>query len=142
MNNIKREDLNFILQKADEKKLENLYNKIKENYEVKVLQAPVQQTLLQPIADPISKGKFYVGEILVTSTIVSIQYSSNKGWAMVQDDNEKLSLYIAVCDACFEADFFKKEIEELATKTIQDIQKMQKELNQKVNSTKVSFDLM
>ncbi len=142
MSEIKREDLNFILQRADVKELENLYNNIKNQYEVKILQAPTQQTLLQPIYDPISKGEFYAGEILVTSTIVSVGGSSHKGWAMVQDDNEKLSLYISVLDASFEADIFKKEIEELVTSTIQKIQTMQKELNKKVNATKVSFDLM
>jgi len=142
MSEIKREDLNFILQRADVKELENLYNNIKNQYEVKILQAPTQQTLLQPIYDPISKGEFYAGEILVTSTIVSVGGSSHKGWAMVQDDNEKLSLYISVLDASFEANIFKKEIEELVTSTVQKIQTMQKELNKKVNATKVSFDLM
>jgi alpha-D-ribose 1-methylphosphonate 5-triphosphate synthase subunit PhnG len=139
-----REDLNFILQKADIKALEELYNKIKNSLEIKVLQAPVQQTLLQPIYEPISKGEFYGGEILVTTTIVQLAKGNNtyKGWAMVQDDNEKLSLYIAVCDGCFGGNIFKKEIEELATKTVQKIQKIQKEFNKKVNSTRVNFDLM
>ncbi|KFL35187.1 MULTISPECIES: phosphonate C-P lyase system protein PhnG [unclassified Sulfurospirillum] len=139
-----REDLNFILQKADFKALEALYNTIKNSLEIKVLQAPVQQTLLQPIYEPISKGEFYGGEILVTTTIVQLTKAdrSHKGWAMVQDDNDKLSLYIAVCDGCFGGDIFKEEIEELATQTLRNIQKAQKEFNQKVNSTRVNFDLM
>lgn len=139
-----REDLNFILQKADFKALEALYGRIKNSLEIKILQAPVQQTLLQPIYDPISQGEFYSGEILVTTTIVQLSKrdSTHKGWAMVQDDNEKLSLYIAVCDGCFGANIFKEEIEELATKTVHSIQKAQKEINKKVNATRVNFDLM
>lgn len=141
---MKREDLNYILQKADFTALEELYNKINNELKIAVLQSPVQQTLLQPIFDPISKGEFYGGEILVTTTIVQLSKGDNtyKGWAMVQDDNEKLSLYIAVCDGCFGADFFKEEIEALAAKTVQNIQKMQKESNKRVNATRVNFDLM
>lgn len=139
---IKREDLNFILQKSNIEELKMLCKNIEKSYEVKVLQAPVQQTLLQPIKDPISKGNFYAGEILVTSTIISVGDSANKGWSMVQDDKQQLSYYIAVCDGCYGANIFKEEIEKLATKTVQEIQKIQKELNKKVNATKVSFDLM
>jgi alpha-D-ribose 1-methylphosphonate 5-triphosphate synthase subunit PhnG len=142
--NLKREDLNFILQKAEFSALEELYNKIKSGLSIVVLQSPVQQTLLQPIHDPISKGEFYGGEILVTTTVVQLSQGDNtyKGWAMVQDDNEKLSLYIAVCDGCFGANLFKEEIETLATQTVQNIQKMQKENNKRVNATRVNFDLM
>lgn len=141
---MKREELNFILQKADFKALEELYQKIKNELEIAVLQSPVQQTLLQPIYDPISKGEFYGGEILVTTTIAQLSKGDDtyKGWAMVQDDNEKLSLYIAVCDGCFGAGFFVNEIETLATQTVQNIQKMQKECNKRVNATRVNFDLM
>ena len=141
---MKREDLNYILQKTDFTALEELYNKINSELKIVVLQSPVQQTLLQPIFDPISKGEFYGGEILVTTTVVQLSKGDNtyKGWAMVQDDNEKLSLYIAVCDGCFGANLFKEEIKALATQTVQNIQKMQKESNKKVNATRVNFDLM
>lgn len=140
---MQREDLNFILQKAEFAALEELYNTITKELEIVVLQAPVQQTLLQPIFDPISKGEFYAGELLVTTTIIQVgNDSSSRGWAMVQDDNETLSLYIAVCDGCFGAGFFVNEIETLAAQTVQNIQKMQKELNKMVNATRVNFDLM
>ncbi len=138
-----REDINFILQKASFEELKSLFEKINESYEIKVLQKPIQQTLLQPVIDPISSGEFYAGEILITTTIVQVGTdSANKGWAMVQDDNEELSLYISACDGAYGAGFFKDEIETLVTKTIENIEEIQKELNKKINSTKVSFDLM
>jgi len=139
---MQREELNFVLQKADEKELKKLYKKIKEKYEVKILLAPVQQTLLQPIFDPISKGEFYGGEILVTTTIISVGNAHNKGWAMVNDDNEKLSLHVAVCDGAFGACYFTKEIEKLVKDTKKTMQIKLKTTNKKVNATKVSFDLM
>jgi alpha-D-ribose 1-methylphosphonate 5-triphosphate synthase subunit PhnG len=95
---------------------------------------------LVPIKDPISGGEFYAGEVLVTSSIVSV--NNAQGWAMVQDDNEKLSLYIASIDAVFESKEFENEINELYQETLQTIEKEKAIINQKVNSTKVSFDLM
>jgi alpha-D-ribose 1-methylphosphonate 5-triphosphate synthase subunit PhnG len=137
---MQREELNFVLQHSDLTKLESLYKKIDKTHGVTVVNQPTSQTLLVPIKDPISGGEFYAGEVLVTSSIVSVDNA--QGWAMVQDDNEKLSLYIASIDAVFESKEFENEINELYQETLQTIEKEKAIINQKVNSTKVSFDLM
>jgi alpha-D-ribose 1-methylphosphonate 5-triphosphate synthase subunit PhnG len=137
---MQREELNFVLQHSDLTKLESLYKKIDKTHGVTVVNQPTSQTLLVPIKDPISGGDFYAGEVLVTSSIVSV--NNAQGWAMVQDDNEKLSLYIASIDAVFESKEFENEINELYQETLQTIEKEKAIINQKVNSTKVSFDLM
>lgn len=67
-----------------------------------------------PVKDPISGGEFYAGEVLVTSTIVEV--NKNKGWSMVQDENDQLSLYIATLDAVFENKEFKDDIIKLCKK--------------------------
>jgi len=139
---MQREELNFILQKSDFSALKELYKKIKKEHEIVVLQSPTQQTLLQPIHDPISQGEFYGGEILVTTTVVTVGNQSNKGWAMVMDDHEKLSLYIAVCDGAYGGGYYKEEIKQLAQATKNSIKHKQERENQQVNATKVSFDLM
>jgi len=140
--NICREDLNFVLQKSNLQKLKKIYKSIKNKYEITILQTPTQQTLLQPINDPITKGEFYGGEVLVTTTIVTVGNSKNKGWAMVMDDNEKLSLYIATCDGAFGAGYFKDDIKNLTEETQKQLEENQKKENQKINSTRVNFDLM
>ncbi len=137
---IQREDLNYILQQAPLEKLEKLYRKVDESFGVTVLSQPSSQTLLVPVKDPISGGEFYAGEVLVTSTIVEV--NKNKGWSMVQDENEQLSLYIASLDAVFEEKDFKNEIITLCLETNNYIQEQKNILNKKVNSTRVSFDLM
>jgi len=139
---VKREDINFILQKADIDSLREIYESIKSKYSVKILQSPTAQTLLQPVHDPISGGEFYAGEVLVTTTIVTVADSQNRGWAMVQDDQEQLSLYISVCDGAFGAGYFIDEIETLMKQTQVKIKKLQDKINKKINSTKVNFDLM
>ena len=138
---IQREDLNYILQQAPLEKLEKLYKKVDKSFGITVLSQPSSQTLLIPVKDPISGGEFYAGEVLVTSTIVEV--NKNKGWSMVQDENEQLSLYIASLDAVFEHDDkFKNEIITLCLETNNHIQEQKNILNKKVNSTRVSFDLM
>jgi alpha-D-ribose 1-methylphosphonate 5-triphosphate synthase subunit PhnG len=137
---MKREDINNFAQLVKIEELKKLYEKIDENYGVKVLTAPTEQTLLVPVKDPISNGSFYAGEVLVTSTIVQVE--NTKGWAMVMDSNEELSLYIASLDACFEANIYKNEIIDILENAKNDNEEKNRKVNQKVNSTRVSFDLL
>ena len=137
---MKREDINILCQEVDIKKLENIYKIINKNHKIRVLTKASEQTLLVPVKDPISNGSFYAGEVLVTSTILEV--NKTKGWSMVMDSNYDLSLYTAVLDACFEADIYKKEIINLLEEANKDKNKKIKMRNKKVNSTKVSFDLM
>jgi len=137
---MKREDVNSLSQLVQIEKLEELYKKIDNKFNVKVLTAPTEQTLLVPVKDPISGSDFYAGEVLVTSTIVQVE--NTKGLSMVIDSNEELSLFTAVLDASFEANIFKDEIVSILEEAKAfDIKKKEKE-NQKVNATRVSFDLM
>jgi alpha-D-ribose 1-methylphosphonate 5-triphosphate synthase subunit PhnG len=138
---IQREDLNYILQQVPIDILENIYKKVDTKFNITILSQPSSQTLLVPVKDPISGGEFYAGEVLVTSTIVEV--NKNKGWSMVQDENEKLSLFIATLDAVFEQnDEIKDEIITLCIKTKKYIEEEKNILNKKVNSTRVNFDLM
>lgn len=137
---MKRENINSFAQLVKIEELKKLYEKIDENHGVKILTAPTEQTLLVPVKDPISNGSFYAGEVLVTSTIVQVK--DTKGWAMVMDSNEELSLYIATLDACFEANIYKDEITNILEKAKNKDDKKNSKINQKVNSTRVSFDLL
>lgn len=137
---MKREDINNFAQLVKIEELKKLYEKIDENHGVKILTAPTEQTLLVPVKDPISNGSFYAGEVLVTSTIVQVK--DTKGWAMVMDSNEELSLYIATLDACFEANIYKDEITNILEKAKNKDDEKNSKINQKVNSTRVSFDLL
>ena len=137
---MKREDINDLAQLVPVVELEKLYKKIDESYEVKILTKPTEQTLLVPVKDPISGSDFYAGEVLVTSTIVQVEQT--KGWSMVMDLNEEKSLYTAVLDACFEANIYKEKIELLLLDAKKSYEKAIENRNKKVNSTRVSFDLM
>lgn len=137
---MKREDINNLAQLVQFEKLEKLYKEIDKDNKVQVLTPPTEQTLLVPVRDPISNSDFYAGEVLVTSTIV--QVNDTKGWSMVMDTNERLSLVTAVIDAAYEADIFKNEIISVLQEAKNQDNLEKEKTNQKVNSTRVSFDLM
>lgn len=137
---MQREEINYLAQLVQKDELKKLYEKIRTKYTIKILSKPIEQTLLVPIIDPISGGEFYAGEVLVTSSVVELE--ETKGWSMIQDSDEKLSLYTAVLDAAFEAKIFQNEIKELLEKAKKEKQKENQKINQKINATKVVFDLM
>lgn len=137
---MEREEINFVFQFADLVQLEKLYNKIDKELGVNVINQPTSQTLLVPIKDPLSGGEFYAGEALVTSCIVEVD--KVQGWSMVQDNNSLLSLYIATIDAVFDRGEFFNEIKNLYIQVREKLEDENKKTNQKVNATKVNFDLM
>lgn len=137
---MQREEINFLAQFAKKNDLKNLYEKIVKKSKVIVLSSPTEQTLLQPVKDPISNGSFYGGEILVTSCMV--QVDGEKGWAMVMDIDKKKALHVATLDGAFAKGIMKDEIITLLENTSKKITKDKEEENRKINSTKVSFDLM
>jgi alpha-D-ribose 1-methylphosphonate 5-triphosphate synthase subunit PhnG len=135
-----RRDINFVFQNSNLNQLNQLYEKICSEQNVTVLQQPTSQTLLLPVKDPVSGGVFYSGEVLVTTTTVEV--SGSKGWAMVMDDNPQLSMILSVIDGCFASGLYMDLIESLYHSTIAWMAENREKINQMVNATKVSFDLM
>lgn len=137
---MKREDVNFLLQELDEEELEPLFQKIKESYPVQINQDPTPQTLLLPVADPVTEGQFHGGEVLVTTCFVKV--NDRDGWAMVMDNNRELALRIAVIDGAYDAGYYADEIRSLMEKGNSIRNELIARQNKDVNSTRVNFDLM
>jgi alpha-D-ribose 1-methylphosphonate 5-triphosphate synthase subunit PhnG len=137
---MKREDLNYYLQKVPEQEIFQLCEKISNKARVEIIQKPTRQTLLLPVKDPINKGSFFSGEVLVTSTIV--QVNNENGWAMVLDENDELSRAVAILDGAFSAGILQQPILRLAEKGKNIIRDEEEKINRKVEETRVSFDLM
>jgi alpha-D-ribose 1-methylphosphonate 5-triphosphate synthase subunit PhnG len=137
---MKREDLNYYLQNVPEQEILQLCEKINSEARVEIIQKPTRQTLLLPVKDPINKGSFFSGEVLVTSTIV--QVNNENGWAMVLDENNDLSRAVAILDGAFAAGILQQPILRLAEKGKNVIRDEEEKINRKVEETRVSFDLM
>ena len=75
-------------------------------------------------------------------TSVVVQVNGNNGWAMVMDDNPDLAQEIAVLDGAYSAGICTGEIVELSRigEKQQNLQDM--ETNARIDSTRVSFDLL
>ncbi len=137
-----REEALFVLQHADETALDTLYQAILSAHTITTIQPPTEQTLMQPVVDPISDSEFFIGEVLTTTTIVAIDTLEHKGWAMVMDSNEERSLKLAVIDGCIAKEVFMPEITSLYEITLHNIQAAKQHTNKQTHSTKVQFDLM
>lgn len=139
-NALAREDLNDILQHADDRELRALVTMIRTGAEVRTLQHPTSQTLLLPVQDPISGNSFYGGEILATAAVVEV--AGKNGWAMVMDDNAELALDIATVDGAWAAGLYHGEITALVLETAAERVRGQQENGSRAAATRVKFDQM
>lgn len=135
-----REYLNFYLQQADSGSVVTLSKKIRAEHAVQVIQKPIAQTLLLPVHDPVVSGRFYGGEILVTSAIVKV--NDCKGWAMGMDSEEDIVCHIAILDGAWAADIERLAIGMLAEQGQKSHQKDCRQEAAQVDTTRVAFDLM
>ncbi len=137
---MEREHLNFYLQQASPNALRELCRLVEDSASVTVLQPPTAQTLLLPVADPVTDGCFYGGEVLATSAIVEVKGS--KGWAMVIDENPEMARDIAILDAAYAAGIHRREIVTLARHGKRLHEDATAKLASQVETTRVNFDLM
>ena len=137
---MEREQLNFYLQQVPQKELDDLRHRIESEALVELVQNPTPQTLLVPVSDPINAGSFIGGEALVCSSIVKV--NGINGWSMVMDDNREKSVALAILDGAFAAEIKKEDIFSLAYQGKENIEAELRRTSAKVNSTRVSFDLL
>lgn len=140
MDIIEREDLNFNLQHVLPNRLREECNAIEREAEIEMVQKPTRQTMLIPVEDPINQGTFLAGEKLVTSAVVKV--NGEPGWAMIADQNDELARMIAILDAAFASGVRKDQITHLALEGRKIKTENQAAVNQQINATRVSFDLL
>ncbi|HID03968.1 MAG TPA: phosphonate C-P lyase system protein PhnG [Desulfobacterales bacterium] len=137
---MKRENHNFFLQQAAQDEIYALCQQIRCRADVQVLQQPTAQTLMLPVTDPVNKGSFYGGEVLVSSAIVRV--NDVDGWAMVMDEMPVSALSLAILDAAWAAGVEKNSIDKLVHQGEERHKQNIKKSETEVAATRVSFDLM
>jgi alpha-D-ribose 1-methylphosphonate 5-triphosphate synthase subunit PhnG len=137
---MEREQLNHFLQQVPHEEILSLSSVIEQQVSVELIQKPVAQTLLVPVRDPVNRGSFIGGEVLVTSAIVRV--NEVNGWSMVMDENHEIAVAAAILDGAFAAGIQREEIVRLARRGKDRMEKKDTERNAKVNATRVSFDLL
>ena len=137
---MEREQINHTLQQFSSSELTSLCQLIEQSATIERIRKPTAQTMLLPVADPITGGSFYGGEILVTSAITRV--NGLNGWSMVMDDNPELADAIAMLDGAWAAEVRKDEITALVNSGIERKRAQELTEQEKVRTTQVSFDLL
>lgn len=70
--------------------------------DVRILQAPTPQLVMQQVVDPVARQPFNLGEVLVTAA--EVELDGEKGFSMRPGKSEKPALSGAVVDATVESD--------------------------------------
>lgn len=81
----------------DERLVERADAVVDEGTEVRVLQAPTPQLVMQQVTEPVGEHPFNLGEVLVT--VAEVELHGERGFAMVPGKAEKPALSGAVLDA-------------------------------------------
>ncbi|WP_215827912.1 phosphonate C-P lyase system protein PhnG [Pelorhabdus rhamnosifermentans] len=110
-------------------------------HDIKVLQQPETCMTMMQALDSVGHTPFYVGEILMTEAVVSINEATGFGFAL--EDEPVRALCIAIIDAAFTAHIEEEvEIRHIVAAEEQRILKRQQQEAALVAATQVRFDIM
>lgn len=127
-----------IMSKAERSVIIELAEEIKKEHEVVIVKAPEKVLAMVKMREPVKEMKFYIGEVIVTETTVSV--SDVTGHAVAMGDDFEKTLSMAIIDSACNGGFFKKE--ELLLK-LEKEQKIQEEKeNAMFMKTMVNFNSM
>lgn len=133
--------LSYVLSKTDIEKLEKEVAKIEINHNVSLVKESEEGLVMVKIKDGVYGEKFYIGEILITET--SVHLDGALGMGIVQGVNHRKSYLMAVIDAAFNLETFKKaelvKKIEVWEKEISDVYRDEKAM---VEGSKVKFNTM
>ncbi|MFV0248102.1 MAG: phosphonate C-P lyase system protein PhnG [Tenacibaculum sp.] len=131
----------YILIEGNLKRIKIIVENIESKYEVKITKKPTIGLTMVRANDSVEHQEFYLGEVLITETEVSI--NNKVGLGICIGDEPTRSYCQAVIDAVLQLDdenhnevitFLNKEAELISSK--------EKEKNYEIQKTKVNFKLM
>lgn len=127
-----------IMSKANREIVIKLADEIRKEHEVVIVKAPEKVLAMVKMREPVKEMKFYIGEVIVTETTVSID--GVMGLAVTMGDDFDKALSMAIIDCAYNGGIFKKE------KVLLELENEQKEREEKENAmfmkTMVNFNSM
>lgn len=127
-----------IMSKADRSVILELAEDIKKEHEVVIVKAPEKVLAMVKMREPVKEMKFYIGEVIVTETTVSMEGVTGHAVAMGDDFEKTLSM--AIIDGAYNGGFFHQE------EVLLKLEKEQKIQEEKENAmfmkTMVNFNSM
>lgn len=138
MKKMEKKRLFKILSKADRSEVIRLGREIQNQYSVTVVKKPEKALTMIKMREPVKNSLFYLGEVIITEAVVSIE--ETLGTAAVMGDDFDKTLYMAIIDAACNKGVFKHE------KLLLEWERHQNEMVEKENAmlhqTKVNFRSM
>lgn len=104
---MKKRRLFKILSKADRGIVLDMADKIKKRTEVVVIKAPEKALAMIKMREPVKESLFYLGEVIVTETTVSV--NGVNGTAVAMGDDYDKTLAMAIIDAAYNGNLFADE---------------------------------
>lgn len=127
-----------IMSKANREVIIELAKEIQTKKEVVIVKSPEKVLAMVKMREPVKEMKFYIGEVIVTETTVSIDGVTGHAVAMGDDFEKTLSM--AIIDSACNGGFFEKE------ELLFELEKEQKIKEEKENAmfmkTMVNFNSM
>lgn len=127
-----------IMSKANREVIIELAKEIQTKKEVVIVKSPEKVLAMVKMREPVKEMKFYIGEVIVTETTVSIDGVTGHAVAMGDDFEKTLSM--AIIDSACNGGFFEKE------ELLLELEKEQKIKEEKENAmfmkTMVNFNSM
>ncbi len=138
---MKKQKMFQIMAACDAKIIHAMADKISSKYPVTIIKKPSKTLTMIKMREPVQRSLFYLGEVMVTETIVEIQ--GRKGMAVTMGEDFDKVLNMAIVDCGFNNAFpemaaIKAELEALH---IQQTARKEKE-NALHLKTMVNFDSM
>lgn len=104
-----------IMSKADRSAVIELADKIRKSHELVVIKEPEKALAMIKMREPVKESLFYLGEVIVTESTVSVDGVSGTAVAMGDDFEKTLSMAVvdAACNkGCFEDENILLKLEE------------------------------
>lgn len=127
-----------IMSRADREIVIGIADKIKAEHDVVIVKAPEKALAMIKMREPVKESLFYIGEVIVTESMVTI--SGTTGMAVAMGDDYDKTLAMAVIDAACNAQIFTD------METLWELEKTQIDREEKENAmfkkTMVDFHSM
>lgn len=131
----------YILIEGDLNRIKSFVQSLENNYKVEITKNPCISLTMIRANDSVENQEFYLGEVLVTETEVSIHNKVGSGICI--GDEPTRSYCQAVIDAVLQLeDEHYNEVTTFLTKEAEAIKEKEKEKNHEIQKTKVDFKLM
>lgn len=132
---------NYILIEGDLNRIKNFVEALENKYNIEITKNPTIGLTMVRANDSVEHQEFYLGEVLITETEVSI--NNKVGLGICIGDEPTRSYCQAVIDAVLQLeDENHNEVTSFLNKEAELISNKEKEENYEIQKTKVNFKLM